>query len=145
MQMNIQFPHKMLQAYAACCRPLCQTMKLPQTAFDILMFLANNPELNTARDIVEIRGIKANLVSVNVDKLVQEGYVERKPVPGDRRKTCLICTDKAAPIIEQGRHVQQTFFHALFDGIDSEALAAFRSVLCCVDQNLDRMMKENRG
>ena len=42
----------------------------PQTAFDILMFLANNPEYKTARDIVEIRKIKANLVSVNVDRCV---------------------------------------------------------------------------
>ncbi len=38
------------------------------------MFLANNSEYKTARDIVEIRKIKANLVSVNVDKLVNEGY-----------------------------------------------------------------------
>ena len=50
-------------------------MKLPQTAFDILMFLYNNPEYKTARDIVEIRNIKANLVSVNVEKLVQDGYI----------------------------------------------------------------------
>ena len=33
------------------------------------MFLYNNPEYKTARDIVEIRNIKANLVSVNVEKL----------------------------------------------------------------------------
>ena len=56
------------------------------------MFLANNPEYKTARDIVEIRKIKANLVSVNVDKLVNEGYLERKPVENDRRKTELVCT-----------------------------------------------------
>ena len=73
---------------------LCHELKLPQTAFDILMFLANNPEYKTARDIVEIRKIKANLVSVNVDKLVNEGYLERKPVENDRRKTELVCTKK---------------------------------------------------
>ena len=32
-------------------QPLCHELKLPQTAFDILMFLANNPEYKTARDI----------------------------------------------------------------------------------------------
>ena len=40
------------------------------------LFLANNPDYKTARDIVEVRHIKANLVSMNVDKLVQEGYLE---------------------------------------------------------------------
>lgn len=68
----MNYPHKFLQAYGITCRSLCQEIKMPQTAFDILMFLANNPDFYTARDIVEIRGIKANLVSINVEKLVQE-------------------------------------------------------------------------
>ena len=80
MNLKIEFARKMALAYTAVCRPLCQEMKLPQTAFDILMFLYNNPEYKTARDIVEIRNIKANLVSVNVEKLVQNGYIERQAV-----------------------------------------------------------------
>ena len=72
------------------------------------MFLANNPEYKTARDIVEIRKIKANLVSVNVDKLVNEGYLERKPVENDRRKTVAVCT-KRPDVIERGRRIQQQF------------------------------------
>ena len=55
MNLKIEFARKMALAYTAVCRPLCQEMKLPQTAFDILMFLYNNPEYKTARDIVEIR------------------------------------------------------------------------------------------
>ena len=78
MNPTIEISFKTAQAYSAMCKPLCQELKLPQTAFDILMFLANNPDCTTARDIVEIRKIKANLVSVNVDRLVQEGYLERR-------------------------------------------------------------------
>lgn len=141
MQMNLQFPYKLLQAYTAYCRPLCQEIKLPQTAFDILMFLANNPAHNTARDIVEIRGIKANLVSVNVDKLVNEGYIKRAAVPGDRRKTCLTCTEKASPIIERGRKIQAVFFQELLQTIDPEKLNIFHQVFCAMDKNLDKMMK----
>ena len=59
-------------------------------AFDILMFLGNNPAYKTASEIVEIRRLKANLVSVNVEKLVQEGYLTRCAVAGDRRKTELL-------------------------------------------------------
>lgn len=57
---------------------MCHELNLPQTALDILMFLANNPQYRTARDIVEVRKIKANLVSVHVDRLVKEGYLERR-------------------------------------------------------------------
>jgi ribosomal protein S18 acetylase RimI-like enzyme len=68
---------------------------LGKVAFDILLFLVNNPEYKTASDIVEYRGIKANLISVNVDKLVRDRYLKKKNVKSDRRKTMLICTDKA--------------------------------------------------
>ena len=69
MNPNMEFAIKTAQAYNAVCKPLCQELKLPQTAFDILMFLANNPDRRTASDIVEFRHIKANLVSMNVDRL----------------------------------------------------------------------------
>ena len=66
-----------------------------KVAFDILLFLVNNPEYKTASDIVGYRGIKTNLISVNVDKLVRDGYLKKKNVKSDRMKTMLICTDKA--------------------------------------------------
>ena len=77
---------KFLLAYNTVCKPFCRELGLPQTSFDILMFLGNNPEHNTASDIVEIRNIKANLISVNVDRLVRDGYLTRHAVKGDRRK-----------------------------------------------------------
>ena len=94
---GIEFGRKTSAAYAALCKPLCQKLHLPQTAFDILMFLANNPGYQTASDVVEVRKLKANLVSVNVDRLVQEGYLVREADPGDRRRTLLRCTEKRLP------------------------------------------------
>ena len=78
---GIEFGRKTAAAYAALCKPLCQKLHLTQTAFDILMFLANNPGYQTASDVVEMRKLKANLVSVNVDRLVQEGYLVREADP----------------------------------------------------------------
>lgn len=62
MNMSIEFARKMSLAYNMGCKSLCQELKLPQTAFDILMFLANNPSYKTASDIVEIRKIKGDSV-----------------------------------------------------------------------------------
>ena len=116
-------------------------LHLPQTAFDILMFLANNPNYTTARDIVEVRHIKANLVSVNVDKLVQEGFLERRPVPGDRRKTELACTEKAQSIIEQGRRMQDDFIRRLMAGLEEEKLEIFFEVIDTMNENLDAILE----
>ena len=142
MNRGLEFVHKSMLAYSAACRPLCQKLKLTQTAFDILMFLANNPCYKTASEIVEIRHIKANLVSVNVDRLVREGYLLRQPVKGDRRKTELICTALAQPVIEQGRTVQDNFMKDLLRGMDEAMQAAFFSAITIIDRNMDELLKE---
>lgn len=88
--------HNSLELYENLCQPVCRECGIAQTALDILMFLANNPEYYTARDICRVRGIKANLVSFHVEKLVQEGYLEREAIPGDRRQVRLLLTTKRA-------------------------------------------------
>lgn len=140
MNASIDFALKISLAYSKKCKSLCQELGLPQTAFDILLFLANNPAYKTASDIVEVRKIKANLVSVNVEKLVREGYLKRESVKGDRRKTQLICTDKAQPIIQKGRMVQETFFELLFEGTDEEARKRFYEVMDLMSKNLDKIL-----
>lgn len=141
MYFNIEFPNKMAHAYSVMCKPLCQEIKLPQTAFDILMFLSNNPQYKTARDIVEVRKIKANLVSINVDKLVKEGYLERKEVAGDRRKTELVSTSKADFIIEKGRLVQKTFKDLLFNNMDNSMKEILFKGMEIMEDNLDRILE----
>ena len=120
MKLGIDFAQKLSLAYGAVCRPLCRELGLPQTAFDILLFLGNNPDYRTARDIVEIRHIKANLVSVNVERLVRGGYLARQPVAGDRRKTALVCTERAIPVIRRGQRMQKAFFESRFRDTSGE-------------------------
>ena len=139
---SIKFAHDLMETYSERCKPLCREIQMPQTAFDILMFLANNPEYNTARDIVEIRGLKANLVSINIEKLVKEGFLERMPDAKDRRKNVLTCTENAKPIIETGRQLQIGFFGNLFDGIDEESRRQFFGVIEKLRTNLDNIRKE---
>lgn len=144
MHKSIAFARKTALAYAAVCKPLCHTLGLPQTAFDILLFLANNPDCRTASAIVELRHIKANLVSVNVERLVQEGYLTRRTVAGDRRKTELLCTERAQPVIAQGRQLQEAFFAGLFRHTDEEMRVAFFATLDIMEKNLDAMLEEAR-
>lgn len=142
MYFNIEFPNKMAHAYSVMCKPLCQEMKLPQTAFDILMFLSNNPQYKTARDIVEVRKLKANLVSINVDKLVKEGYLERREVAGDRRKTELVCTSQADSIIEKGRLVQKDFKDILFNNMEDSMKEILFKGMEIMEDNLDRILED---
>ena len=141
MNPELEFARKTALAYNALCRPLCQELNLPQTAFDILMFLANNPSYKTASDIVEIRHIKANLVSVNVDRLVREGYLMRQEV---RRKTELICTEKAQSVIRRGQKLQRTFFDRLLENMDEQTRNAFFAAMKIMEKNIDMILEETK-
>ena len=107
-------------------------------------YLANNPNYKTASDIVEIRKIKANLVSVNVDRLVQEGYLQRQAVEGDRRKTELLCTPKAQPVIEKGRGLQQDFMERLLFNMDDNKKNELKEIIHIMEQNLDTILKGDK-
>ncbi len=144
MELNIDIPRKISLAYGAACKPLCRELDLPQTAFDILMFLGNNPAYKTASEIVELRHIKANLISVHVERLVQEGYLTRRPAPGDRRKTELFCTEKAQPVLHRGRQMQEAFLERLFANTDEATRRAFAAVMHRINENLDAIL-EGRG
>lgn len=140
-KISIEFIHNFFQAYCIRCRAICRELHMPQTAFDILMFLANNPEHNTAGSIVELRGLKANLVSVNVERLVQEGYLDRRDFPGDRRKTVLLCTPKAQPVIDRGRELQSGFLEDIFQGVDEASRENFHRVMEAMERNVNGIMK----
>lgn len=139
MNIGLEIIRKFGQAYNIACKPLCKELGLPQTAFDILMFLGNNPEYRTASDIAEIRHIKANLVSMYVDRLVKEGFLVRKEDPNDRRRTLLLCTGKAQPVIEKGKLVQEEFLQSLFENTEKESKENFLKTLNVINRNMDRM------
>ena len=76
--------NKMTKAYHVMLTPLCKEAGLPPLALDILLFLANNPEHNTAKDICRMRGHKPGIVSVHVERLVNDGLLERREMPSRR-------------------------------------------------------------
>ena len=131
--------HLIRQAYKDWCRPLCQELGMPQMAFDILMFISENPELCTAKDIDLHQGFKKNILSVNVNKLVSEGYLERQSVEGDRRKVHLALTEKATPIITRGKRAQEEFNLLIQDGIAPEELDIFAKCLCIAGENAQKL------
>ena len=134
-QSGMDVIHGIKQAYEEWCKPLCKELGMPQMAFDILMFLSVNPEFCTARDINRYQGFKENVLSVNVNKLVSEGYLERLSVEGDRRKVRLAITEKAQSIITRGKQAQEEFDLLIREGITSEELAIFAKCLHIAGEN----------
>lgn len=129
---------RFMDAYSAAMQPLSREFAIPQTAAEILLFLANNPENRTAKDICAMRRLKPGIVSLHVDTLVTLGFLERKSVPGDRRKLRLEPTEKASSIIARGRQMQERFAQTLARGLSAEELSCFARCMETISQNLER-------
>ena len=134
---------QLLEGYAAAMQPLCRREGLAPNGVDILLFLANNPGCETAGAICRMRGLKPAIVSFHIDRLVSEGFLLRQSVPGDRRKTALVLTEKAESVVERGRGLQKAFADRLIDGLSEEDLAHFRRCVAAFDRNIERIRTEN--
>ena len=130
------------EAYANACKPICRELGMPQTAFDILMFLANNPEHCTAKEISKYRGFKENIISVNVNKLVTEGYLLRQSDQADRRKVRLLCTEKAAVIVKRGREIQERFIRQMQQGLSAEELRIHSHCMETITANAKQLLEQ---
>lgn len=121
--------------------PVCKKYGLNHTALDILLFLASNPEYKTAKDICKIRGIKPALVSVGIDYLVTNRLLTRQNDTKDRRKQLLFVTEKAVPIIHDGKDMQRQFVKVLANGITKEENEAAQKSLQKMYLNLQQFQQ----
>lgn len=132
----------MHSVYDDLLKPICQKYGLQKNALNILLFLANNPDYNTAKDITNFRCIKPSLISFHVEKLVECGYIERQEAKGDRRKQQLFCTKKASAIIAQGRQVQKHYAQTMLQNISKDDLSVFKQCLEQIGVNATNYMQK---
>ena len=129
---------KLSNIYQNLCAPVCRRHGVNQTGFDVLMFFANNPQYNTASDVCNIRGIKSGIASVAIDSLIKNGLLCRTEDEADRRKRRLAVTEKAAPIIEEGREMQAKFTAALRQNITDEEFKEIALENGIIDVEIER-------
>ena len=124
--------------------PLLEEYRLTQLEADILLFLANNPEYDTARDMVEKRRLAKSHVSAGIDALVCRGLLERCRLEGNRKTIHLRLTGEAGPFVERGRAVQRQYRDLLFSGFSSAETRQLIHLLDRVAENVDAALLEER-
>ena len=95
----LQWYARYREAYSKyCCRAIIKEPFSPNE-MNLLIFLSNNPHMDTAKVLTVTLGVSKSLVCRSVDSLMQKGYLRGEVDPRDHRITHLILTEKAAPII----------------------------------------------
>lgn len=130
----------MAKEYEPFRRRIMERFSLSAAEVDVLMFLANNPEYNTAAQVSKIRMIPKSHVSLAVNSLSEKGLLIRKS--GENRKSvCLVPSESAAPVIAFGREMQDAFQEALFLGFSAEEKAMFDTLHEKMRKNLENTKK----
>ena len=109
-----------------------ESYKMTQMEINVLLFLANNPQFDTAAELVNIRHLAKSQVSAAVESLVTRGYLERRV---DGRRIHLLLTEKADPVISEGHACQKVFSETIFAGVSAEERAQLSALLDRIAQN----------
>ena len=106
--------------YEQTVMPVCRAYGLTYMEFTVLMFLVNNPQHDTAAQIVKIRKLTKSHVSISVKGLQSRGLLEGYYFPGNQKTLHLRVTDAAKPVVEAGLAAQKVFGDKLIRGFTEE-------------------------
>lgn len=107
------------------------------TALEIIVLLYDNNKIKNAKEICQLLSLKPNLVSFHIDKLVNDGFLIREPINGDRRKIKLSITDKCTPIGEYCNKIRKQLYEKFTNGCTSEEIDSFYKFILKLKKNTE--------
>ena len=108
----------------------------------VLLFLANNPGCDTARDVTELRGMSKSQVSQAVELLAAEGFLLRTPDEADRRVVHLSITPAGLPLARECQTIQTACGQRLLAGLSEEQEQQLALLLGTVLDNGSHLTEE---
>ena len=132
----------LFRLYDKMLKRVCTEHELTVVEADIISFLQNNPEKDTAADIVELRGLSKGAVSKAVECLIQKSLLERIPDTADRRKIHLKIMPAAGPVTESINEVREEFVDTVLEGFTKEELEMQNQFLGRLFENTKRAIEK---
>lgn len=128
--------HSMKNLYDHLCSHVMKKYDMTRSELDILLFLYNNPSCDSAKDIVEKRGLIKSHASMGIDQLKQKGYLKVVQDQNDKRKNHLILLPKSHDVIQDGLAVQRRFNDILWKNMSQEDMKSFQNILHQMFENI---------
>lgn len=138
----LQFSQQFGKFYAYQFAPLLKRTGLTMREVHVLLFLANNPEYDTARDVTLCRGMSKSQVSQAVELLWADGLLQRTPDETDRRIVHLSITPAGWPLARECQALQEGCGARLLDGLAPEQIRQLRELLDTVLDNGAHLAEE---
>ena len=116
--------------------------QLTSMELDVLLFLGNNPDCDTASDMVQLRQLTKSHVSKAVERLTELGLVLQQRDEMNRRRIHLHLAEAAQPILREGRAAQKRFVEVLTRGLSDEDKATATRILTVMLKNAAALGQE---
>ena len=123
---------------------ICDRYGLTQMEYDILMFLHNNPQFNTAAEIVKVRKSTKSHVSTSLKSLENNGLIRRIQSENNKKHIEIVLLDKAEIIVEAGLNMQKQFAQNVLNGLTEEEIHMCISVFNKICSNAEKCLKEHK-
>nr|WP_325219449.1 MarR family transcriptional regulator [uncultured Oscillibacter sp.] len=124
-----RLPRKFGKYYDRQFLPLLEKTGLSMREIHVLLFLANHPGQDTARDVAELRCLAKSQVSQAVEVLTGRGLLARRADGEDRRVIHLEITGQGAPLAREAQAIQCACGKRLLAGLTEEEQAVFLDLL----------------
>ena len=138
----LQFSQQFGKFYAYQVTPLLERTGLSMREVHVLLFLANNPGYDTARDVTLYRGMSKSQVSQAVELLWAEGLLQRAADEADRRIVHLSITQAGWTLARECQELQERCGARLLDGLAPEQVRQLRELLETVLDNGAHLAEE---
>ena len=121
-------------------KEICNRFDITLIEANIISFLCDNPEMDTAGDIVELRVLSKGNVSQGVESLMKKSILMRRQDEDDRRKIHLSLLPSAEPITQAIRKTREKFFEEAFYGMSDEEISMLEDLNRRIMENTKRAM-----
>lgn len=122
--------------YTATVSPVCEKHGLTYMEFTVLMFLANNPQFDTASELVKYRHLTKSHVSMSIRSLEDKGLIKGAYHDSNKRTIHLTVLSTADRIVADGREAQKEYGRILFSGFSPSEYQLFSAFMKRIDQNI---------
>ena len=136
---------RIIKLYESMLRTICEQYQLTLIEATSLSFLYNNPGIDTAADIAELRMLSKGNVSLAVESLIQKGLLKREQDGADRRRIHLHPTPAAAPIMVSLEDVRVQFQNEVFSGFSPHDLEVLDRINRRIAENTTNAMARRDG
>lgn len=129
--------------YTVSLEPVCKQYDLTRMELDILLFLANNPQYDSAKDIIERRKLTKSHVSTSIKSLTKNNYLKPVYLPNNKKTVHLKLLNSADEIIKAGQQAQKNFFETILKDFSKDEKQIIINAFSKIQRNAQQKLKED--